>query len=302
MPKPLIVITGPTAVGKTKLAVKVAEKLNGEIINADSRQVYRKMNLGTGKDLEEYTINEKEIPYHLINICDPGYEYNIKEYQQDFHHIYDELVSKKKEMILCGGSGLYIESALEGNPFAFIPVDHSLRNELIDESKSRLNSLISTELKKNLNINSLTTHKRLVRAVEINEFLKTNPIPTSVEAIPASIFVLTLERERVKENIIARLKYRLEHGMIEEVEGLIKEGVEPEKLIYYGLEYRWITLYLLKEMTYDEMFERLNISIRQFAKRQMTWFRRMEKKGFELTWLDAHKDFEELATTIIGHR
>ena len=302
MPKPLIVITGPTAVGKTKLAVKVAEKLNGEIINADSRQVYRKMNLGTGKDLEEYTINEKEIPYHLINICDPGYEYNIKEYQQDFHHIYDELVSKKKEMILCGGSGLYIESALEGNPFAFIPVDHSLRNELIDESKSRLNSLISTELKKNLNINSLTTHKRLVRAVEINEFLKTNPKPTSVEAIPASIFVLTLERERVKENIIARLKYRLEHGMIEEVEGLIKAGVEPEKLIYYGLEYRWITLYLLKEMTYDEMFERLNISIRQFAKRQMTWFRRMEKKGFELTWLDAHKDFEELATTIIGHR
>jgi tRNA dimethylallyltransferase len=299
--RPIIVITGPTAVGKTKLAVRVAAKLDAEIINADSRQVYRLMDIGTGKDLAEYQYSGKQIPYHLINICEPGYEYNIKEYQQDFHHIYDELKAQDKNIILCGGSGLYVESALEGNPFAYIPIDHSLRVELADESKSRLLLRLSKPTQAKLNITSLTTHKRLVRAVEIDEYLQANPQPAEPEAIPAQIYVLTVDRQIVKERILNRLHYRLENGMIEEVEGLLKQGISPEKLIYYGLEYRWITMYLLKEMTYDEMVERLNISIRQFAKRQMTWFRRMEKKGYPLTWLDGTDDFDTLAERIAGN-
>lgn len=300
MAKPITVITGPTAVGKTKLAVMVASRINGEIINADSRQVYRLMDIGTGKDLEEYTINGREIPYHLINICEPGYEYNIKEYQQDFHHIYDELADQDKNIILCGGSGLYVESALKGNSFAFIPVNHSLRAELEDESKSRLLGRISDQLKEQLNITSLTTQKRLVRAVEIDEFLLEDPKLPDPQPIDANIFVLTVERELVKQRIIDRLDYRLKNGMIEEVKGLLEQGVSPEKLIYYGLEYRWITLHLLGEMTYDEMFERLNISIRQFAKRQMTWFRRMQKSGYKLTWLDGTRDYAELADEVIA--
>ena len=298
--QPLIVITGPTAVGKTRLAVMVADKLEAEIINADSRQVYRSMDLGTGKDLDEYKISGRTIPYHLINICDPGYEYNIKEYQQDFHQVYDELTKQNRRAILCGGSGLYVESALEGNPFAFIPVDHSLRAEIIDESKSRLLSRISNNTKNKLKINSLTTHKRLVRAVEIDEFLKNDPELPHPEPITANIYVLTVDRELVKKRILKRLHERLENGMIEEVESLLQQGVSPEKLIYYGLEYRWITMYLLKEMTYEAMVDRLNISIRQFAKRQMTWFRRMEKKGFDLTWLEGTEDFEDLAQAIVN--
>lgn len=299
MDKPLIVITGPTAVGKTKLAVQVASKLDAEIINADSRQVYRSMDLGTGKDLKEYRIDGREIPYHLINICEPGYEYNIKEYQQDFHAIYDELADQGKNIVLCGGSGLYVESALEGNPFAFIPVNHSLRAELMDESKSKLITRISEATKKKLNITSLTTHKRLVRAVEIDDYLSEDHVLPNPDPVQSKIYVLSVDRELVKERIMARLKNRLKNGMIEEVESLLKKGIEAEKLIYYGLEYRWITLYLLKEMTYDEMFDRLNISIRQFAKRQMTWFRRMEKKGYEINWLDGTEDFDQLSARIV---
>ena len=294
----MIVITGPTAVGKTKLAVMVAAKINGEIINADSRQVYQSMDIGTGKDIEEYTFEGRRIPFHLINICPPGYEYNIKEYQQDFHQVYHELSEQNQNIILCGGSGLYIESALQGNPYAFIPVDHSLRAELADESKSRLLGRISPGTIEKLNITSLTTHKRLVRAVEIDEYLGNDPHLPHPQPVPSRIYVLTVDREIVMERILNRLHHRLENGMIEEVEGLLEQGISPEKLIYYGLEYRWITLYLLKEMSYDEMVDRLNISIRQFAKRQMTWFRRMEKKGYDLTWLDGTTDFDKLASQI----
>ena len=196
--KPIIVITGPTAVGKTKLAVMVAARIDAEIINADSRQVYQAMDIGTGKDLAEYEFNGKPIPYHLINICEPGYEYNIKEYQEDFHQVYHELQEKQRNIILCGGSGLYVESALEGNPFAFIPVDHSLRAELHDESKSRLLSRISAATKNKLNITSLTTHKRLVRAVEIDQYLQHGDFLPEPEPIEALIYVLTLDRRIVR--------------------------------------------------------------------------------------------------------
>lgn len=298
---PLIVITGPTAVGKTKLAATVASAIEGEIINADSRQVYKQMDIGTGKDLQEYDIDGKTIPYHLINICEPGYQYNIKEYQQDFSIVYEALKNDQIPAILCGGSGLYIESAIEGNPFAFVPINQSLRQELADESKSKLIGLISQEIKEQLNITTLTTSKRLIRAVEISQYISNHlPETNKVEKLEAIIFALKLDRNLVLERILARLRYRLENGLVEEIENLLSMGLTPEQLLYYGLEYRWVTMYVLKEMTYDEMFERLNISIRQFAKRQMTWFRRMEKKGYELNWLDASKSTEEMKDQVMN--
>lgn len=297
---PLIVITGPTAVGKTKLAVALASAIEGEIINADSRQVYKHMDIGTGKDLAEYDLDGKSIPYHLINICEPGYQYNIKEYQEDFSAVYESLQKAHIPAILCGGSGLYIESAIEGNPFAFVPVNHSLRNELADESKSKLIGLISAEIIEQLNITTDTTSKRLIRAVEITEYLRDHaPAPRHDELREAIIFAVKLDRALVLKRILARLSYRLDNGLVEEIEQLLKMGLTPEQLLYYGLEYRWVTMYVLKEMTYEEMFERLNISIRQFAKRQMTWFRRMEKKGYELNWLDGSKPTEDLKNQIL---
>jgi tRNA dimethylallyltransferase len=298
---PLIVITGPTAVGKTKLAVALATSLNAEIINADSRQVYRKMDIGTGKDLDEYEIDGRIAPYHLINICEPGYRYNIKEYQQDFTVVYEALQEQGKAAILCGGSGLYIESALEGNPFAFVPVNPDLRDELKDESKSTLINLISEGIIDQLNISTNTTSKRLLRAVEISKYFKDHSPPKKEPQRRESvIFAIKLGRATILTRIITRLKYRLENGLVEEVEGLLSSGLTPEQLLYYGLEYRWVTMYILEEMTYDEMFERLNISIRQFAKRQMTWFRRMEKKGYDLIWLDGNKSTEELKNEVLG--
>ncbi|MEN8249985.1 MAG: tRNA (adenosine(37)-N6)-dimethylallyltransferase MiaA [Bacteroidota bacterium] len=298
---PLIVITGPTAVGKTKLAVAVAAKLKGEIINADSRQVYKQMDIGTGKDLEDYTFEGHAIPYHLIDIHEAGYQYNIKEYQQDFHAVHNSLQEKNISTILCGGSGLYIESALEGNPFAFVPINQQLRDALEDESKSKLMGRLSDVIREQLHITSLTTKKRLVRAVEISEYVRDHPEQKAKgERLNADIFVLTLDRAKVLERIKTRLKHRLENGMIDEVRGLLNQGLTPEQLLYYGLEYRWITMHVIGEMTYDEMFDRLNISIRQFAKRQMTWFRRMEKRGYQLNWLDGEKSIEELSNQIVS--
>ena len=297
---PLIVITGPTAVGKTKLAVALAAELGGEIINADSRQVYKHMDIGTGKDLQEYDIAGKSIPYHLINICEPGYQYNIKEYQQDFSAVYDSLQDKHIPAILCGGSGLYIESAIEGNQFAFVPINASLHAELDDYSKSKLIGLISEEIIEQLNITTLTTSKRLIRAVEISQYIQEHSHQqTKEEKLDAIIFAVKLDRALVLKRILSRLKYRLENGLVEEIESLLAMGLTPEQLLYYGLEYRWVTMYVLGEMNYDEMFDRLNISIRQFAKRQMTWFRRMEKKGYELIWIDGSKSTEELKNVVL---
>ena len=297
---PLIVITGPTAVGKTRLAVAVAHKLNGEIINADSRQVYRHMDIGTGKDLDEYTSEGRAIPYHLIDICDPGYQYNIKEYQRDFTRVYAGLQERGVPAIMCGGSGLYIESAIAGNPLAFVPVNEDLRHRLQDESKSRLISLIPDDLQQQLHITTLTTSKRLIRAVEIADYLQHHTLAGGKnKRLAAEIFVVELPRAMVLERILDRLNYRLQHGLIEEVAQLLAMGLTPEQLLYYGLEYRWVTLHVLGEMTYEEMFERLNIAIRQFAKRQMTWFRRMEKKGYVLHWLDGQKPIPELREEVL---
>jgi tRNA dimethylallyltransferase len=241
------------------------------------------------------------VPYHLINICEPGYQYNIKEYQEDFAATYNKLQKNETQAILCGGSGLYIESALEGNPYAFIPINEVIRGEFEDESKSRLMTRISAGIQEDLNITSLTTTKRLKRAVEISEYLINNEAKENIHhKLDSVIFVLEMERAKVLERIMQRLEFRLANGMVEEIKQLLEKGLTPEQLLYYGLEYRWITLYVLGVMTYDEMFDRLNISIRQFAKRQMTWFRRMEKKGYELNWLDASLPLEELKKIILN--
>lgn len=301
MDYPLIVITGPTATGKTKLAVAVAGALNAEIINADSRQVYRQMDIGTGKDLQEYIINNKNIPYHLIDICEPGYQYNIKEYQEDFTAVYASIKQRQVPAILCGGSGLYIESALEGNPFAFVAINKTLRERLTNKPKNDLLVQISSDIIEELNITKFTTSQRMIRAIEITNAMKSSLRLKKTTPLESLIFVIELERAVVMERIINRLKYRLEHGLIEEIEQLLKIGITEQQLYYYGLEYRWVTHYLLKKMTYDEMFERLNISIRQFAKRQMTWFRRMERKGYKLNWLDGNKPIDQLRHEVINH-
>ena len=290
----LVVITGPTAVGKTRLAVHLAHRFGGEIISADSRQVYRKMDIGTGKDLAEYVVSGQTIPHHLIDIRDPGYRYNIKEFYADFLAAYKKIISKNRVPILCGGSGLYLETALKGNPYAMVPENRVLREELNLESDQSLYQrleLIDPDIRL---FADYSARKKIVRALEIADFLKTNKLPEreSITLNPI-IFVLAMDRELVKSRIKERLKARLDAGLIDEVQNLLASGVEASALTYYGLEYKWVTEFILGNMSYNEMFERLNISIRQFAKRQMTWFRRMEKQGYDLNWINAEQDIED---------
>jgi len=296
----LIVITGPTAVGKTKLAAELAYKLDGEVLSADSRQVYKNMNIGTGKDLEDFTVNGVDIRYHLIDIQEAGDKYFINQYFKDYVKALEGIQARNKQPILCGGSGLYIETALEGNPWAAIPINEALRAELEElEERELLRKveLIPSHILKQLDIG---TTKKIKRGIEIGEYLKTHEAPVrKMPAIEPVIFALELDRELVKKRIYDRLIYRLENGMIEEVEALLSSGLSPANLTYYGLEYKWITAYLLGEVDKPEMIDRLNIGIRQFAKRQMTWFRRMEKKGYKLHWLDASKPTEVLMNEII---
>lgn len=295
MDKRLIVITGPTAVGKTKLAALFAHRNNGEILSADSRQVYKGMDIGTGKDLADFVIEGEQIPYHLIDIQEAGDKYFINQYFKDYVAALDDIKKRIMLPILCGGSGLYIETALEGNHWSAIPVNKDLREqleELSDRDLLRRVELIPQEVLTQIDIG---TTKKIKRGIEIAEYLKSNPEPVrELPDVNPIIFALQLDRTLVKKRIYDRLIYRLENGMIEEVETLLKSGIAADDLKYYGLEYRWITSYLLGEVDKTEMTERLNIGIRQFAKRQMTWFRRMEKKGYILNWLDASKPTEAL--------
>ncbi len=284
----LIVITGPTAVGKTKLAANLAYALNGEVLSADSRQVYKNMDIGTGKDLEDFTVNGKQIRHHLIDIQEAGDKYFINQYFKDYVVALEGVQKRHKQPILCGGSGLYIETALEGNPWAAIPVNASLREELASLSERELLQRVEQIPQKILKQIDISTTKKIKRGIEIAAYLKNNPVPVQeLPTINPVIFALQLDRELVKKRIYARLIHRLENGMIEEVENLLGLGIAPDDLKYYGLEYKWVTAYLLGEVDKPEMINRLNIGIRQFAKRQMTWFRRMEKKGYKLNWLDA---------------
>ena len=290
MKRSLITLLGPTASGKTHLAVQLAAALDAEIISGDSRQVYRGMDIGTGKDLSEYTLEGRQIPFHLIDIVDAGYKYNVFEYQRDFLNVWNEL---NKPAVLCGGTGLYIESVLRGYRLVPVPANPELRENMEGESLEELSALLGT-YKQLHNTTDLDTVKRAIRAIEIEEYYRSNPaLDTNFPKIDSIVFGLQLDREIRRDRITKRLKSRLDEGMVEEVEALIQKGIPVQDLIYYGLEYKFLSLYILGDLTFDQMFSQLEIAIHQFAKRQMTWFRGMETRGTKIHWLDAMASAEE---------
>jgi tRNA dimethylallyltransferase len=293
---PLIVILGPTASGKTHLATHLAHKIQGEIISADSRQVYRDMNIGTGKDLNEYRIDNQDIPFHLIDILEAGEQYHIHQFQQDFQKAFEDILSRNKPAILCGGSGMYLEAVLKGYEFTAVPIDENFREELLLKSTEELLDIFHKNASEYTQKADISTRKRLIRAIEISQFLSQNPNyklpkPKTPKSI---IFGLNPDTEIRRERITKRLHERLRSGMIEEVKALINKGIPPEKLIFYGLEYKFITQYLMGELTHEIMVERLNVAIHQFAKRQMTYFRKMERDGLKINWLDTKNPLEDL--------
>lgn len=289
----LIVVTGPTATGKTAFAAHFASKLNGEIISADSRQVYRGMDLATGKDIKDYLVNNKIIPYHLVDIIDPGYEYNVFEFQRDFFRIYDDIISRNKMPVLCGGTGMYIESVLKGYRLIDVSENTKLRAQLDRKNDDELVELLES-YKVPHNITDTEDRKRLIRAIEIQEYYKNNPVlSTSFPEIKSVIFGIYFERKIIRERITSRLKERLESGMATEVKELLDKGLTPEQLKFYGLEYKYLTQYVTGELNHDEMFRLLNTAIHQFAKRQMTWFRKMERAGYKINWIDGNLEMDE---------
>lgn len=289
----LLSIVGPTASGKTAFAVQLAAVLGGEIISADSRQVYKGMDIGTGKDLGEYEVGGQAIPYHLIDIVEAGEKYNIFEYQADFVRVWEDCCRRGKIPVLCGGSGLYVESVLKGYQLLPVPVNEKLRASLSGLSLPELGCRLAT-YKKLHNVTEIDTPKRAVRAIEIEEYYRTHPCEEKeFPKINSLIVGVEVSREVRRERITRRLHERLEHGMVEEVKTLLDKGIAPENLIYYGLEYKYLTLYLIGQLKYEEMVEQLNVAIHQFAKRQMTWFRKMEREGFDIRWLNADMPLAE---------
>ena len=296
----LITILGPTASGKTPLAAALADRLGTEIISGDSRQVYRRMDLGTGKDLVDYVVDGRPVPYHLIDIVEPGYKYNVFEYQRDFLKAYEEITDKGKLPILCGGTGMYIESVLKGYRLLPVPENPELRASLEGKSLEELTDILK-RYKKLHNSTDVDTAKRAIRAIEIEEYYKQQP-PEYREfpSLKSLIIGVDIDRELRREKITRRLQQRLDEGMVEEVRGLLAEGIPTENLIYYGLEYKFLTQYAIGELTYEEMFQQLETAIHQFAKRQMTWFRGMERRGFTIHWLDATIPMDEKLEQIIN--
>ncbi len=306
----MITILGPTASGKTPLAAALAAEIGGEIISADSRQVYRKMDIGTGKDLGDYVVRSQEsgdsinVPYHLIDIREPGTKYNLFEYQQDFFDVYQTIRSRGVVPILCGGTGLYIEAVLKGYHLSPVPQNQALRDSLGGKSLAELTEMLK-ELKvktgsKMHNTTDVDSCQRAIRAIEIETYNVEHPMPRrELPPVDSLIIGVNIDRELRREKITRRLKVRLEDGMVDEVKALLDEGIPAEDLIYYGLEYKFVTEYLTGQLTYDEMFSRLEIAIHQFAKRQMTWFRGMERRGFEIHWIDATLPMEEKIERII---
>ncbi len=296
----LITILGPTASGKTPLAAALADRLGTEIISGDSRQVYRRMDLGTGKDLVDYVVDGRPVPYHLIDIVEPGYKYNVFEYQRDFLKAYEEITDKGKLPILCGGTGMYIESVLKGYRLLPVPENPELRASLEGKSLEELTDILK-RYKKLHNSTDVDTAKRAIRAIEIEEYYKQQP-PEYREfpSLKSLIIGVDIDRELRREKITRRLQQRLDEGMVEEVRGLLAEGIPAENLIYYGLEYKFLTQYAIGELTYEEMFQQLETAIHQFAKRQMTWFRGMERRGFTIHWLDATIPMDEKLEQIIN--
>lgn len=296
----LITIVGPTASGKTSLACKLAYYIDTEIISGDSRQVYRGMDIGTGKDLDDYIVDGKQIKHHLIDIHDAGYKYNIFEYQSDFQKSYSSIKAQNKIPILCGGSGLYIESVLKGYNLIDVPENKDLRNSLAGKSLYELTEILSTF--KNLhNSTDVDTAQRAIRAIEIEEYKKSNQaIYNHFQSLNSLIVGVDIDRDIRRSRISARLKKRLEEGMVDEIKHLLDSGTLAEDLIYYGLEYKFVTQYVIGKLSFDEMFKNLEIAIHQFAKRQMTWFRGMEKRGSRIQWIDGTLPDEEKISIIEG--
>jgi len=290
----IIVVLGPTASSKTAFAAKLAKEMNGEVISADSRQVYRKMDIGTGKDYEDYIVNGVSVPYHLIDICPPGYKYNVYEYQKDFLKVYKEIKSRNKLSVLCGGTGMYIEAVLKGYKLIHVPPDEELRAALESRGLDELKEILFSYTNQLHNTTDLTSKKRAIRAIEIAKYYAEHPKEDlSYPTINPLILGIKFDRPTQRKRITERLKSRLESGMIEEVENLMETGLSKDDLMYYGLEYKYLALYLTGELSYDQMFEKLNTAIHQFSKRQMTYFRRMQKNGLDINWLDGNMSMEE---------
>lgn len=296
----LITIIGPTASGKTAFAAALAARLDTEIISGDSRQVYRSMDIGTGKDLADYVVDGKQIPYHLIDICNPGDKYNVFEYQHDFHKAFEEIQKKGKLPILCGGTGMYIESVLRGFKLLDVPQNPALRESLKGKSLAELEQILAS-YKVLHNKTDVDSAQRAIRAIEIEEFYKTEaPDKREYAPINSLIIGVDINRELRREKISRRLRARLDEGMVDEVREILATGVKPEDLIYYGLEYKFLTLYIIGQLTYDEMISQLEIAIHQFAKRQMTWFRGMERRGLHIHWLDATLPTDEKINNVLA--
>jgi tRNA dimethylallyltransferase len=288
----LLVVTGTTASGKTSLAVALAAALGGEIISADSRQVYRGMNLGTGKDYSEYTLNGKIVPCHLIDITDPGYKYNVFEYQRDFSKVYNDLKKRNVFPVVCGGSGMYVDSIVTGYKMYEVPPDSGLRKRLEKKTMEELIGILSTYRSLH-NTTDIDTKKRVIRAIEIEQFTRNKTEKkTQMPDLNPLVTGIMFDREIRRKRITERLKKRLDDGMVDEVKQLLANGVRKETLIYYGLEYKYITLYLTGKLGYREMVKNLEVAIHQFAKRQMTWFRGMERKGVQIHWIDGELPLE----------
>lgn len=300
----MITILGPTASGKTSIAAALAGRIGGEIISADSRQVYRRMDIGTGKDLADYEVGGKHIPYHLIDIAEPGYKYNLFEYQRDFHTAYDDITSRGRTPVLCGGTGLYIEAVLNGYALSPVPQNQELRDSLsaksLDELTAMLKALKEQTGSNMHNRSDVDTVQRAIRAIEIETYNLQHPTPErEMPGISSLVIGVDVDRETRRRRISDRLEARLHEGMIDEVKGLLAEGVSAESLMYYGLEYKFVTEYVTGKTTYNDMLSRLEIAIHQFAKRQMTWFRGMERRGIHINWIDASLPMDDKVEQIM---
>lgn len=300
----MITILGPTASGKTDFATHLAARLNAEIISADSRQVYRGMDIGTGKDLADYVVNGHVIPYHLIDICEPGTKYNLFRYQQDFLDCYEDIRSRGALPILCGGTGLYIEAVLKGYSLSPVPQNPALRTELEGKNLEELTNILVDLKRRNHSVmhnkTDVDSCQRAIRAIEIETYNLTKPTEERhCPPIDSLIIGVDIDREERRRKITNRLKERLKAGMIDEVDGLLKRGIPADDLIYYGLEYKFVTEYIIGKLTYEEMFRQLEIAIHQFAKRQMTWFRGMERRGFTIHWVNAVRKMEDKVEEIL---
>jgi tRNA dimethylallyltransferase len=295
----LVVVLGPTASGKTSFAAQLAYRINGEVISADSRQVYRQMNLGTGKDYSDYCIGDYKVTAHLIDIADPGYKYNIFEYQRDFTRVYNDIISRGRFPVLCGGSGMYIDAATREYPLNEVPHNETLRETLGSKSLDELRNILST-MKILHNKTDTDTVEHAIRAIEIEYYNRASPGNHLEMPDLKTLFIgIRYEREIERARITERLEKRLHQGMVEEVSELLKAGIPADTLIYYGLEYRYITMFLQEKLDFQTMKSKLNTAIHQFAKRQRTWFRKMEREGCCIHWLDGNmSDSEKIETTL----